>query len=381
MDALKPALCSVAAAGIGLVAWRTSPWLIPVSLAFPAFVFAQDNRRAASLVAFTYYATASWTAVEVSGTYFAGGTSAGILPWLCASTLLTAPWAGLWCRHAASWRLPLALIATTMPPIGLIDWASPITSAGFLFPGLGFAGIAATVAVMVSAASRHVAVLVWLGLLSVAANTFHTDPRQPTGWVGFNTHFGVVSDPRNPMPEFQAAVTIQQEAAISAAKVLIFPEGVVPRWTEATDAFWKTTIDHAAKRGAVLLVGAAVPVAKPSPRLRNIVAIRGASTAEFEQRIPVPVAMWKPWGKDRVALNLTGSATTEIGSERAAIFICYEQLLPWSHMTALLNRPTVLVGVANASWTKHTAVPKYQQAALHSWARLFGKPVISATNY
>lgn len=381
MDVLKPALSSLAAAGIGILAWRVSPSLIPVSLAFPAFVFAQDNRRAATLVAFSYYAAASWTVVEVSGAYFAGGAPSGILPWLFASTLLTAPWAALWSRSNVYSRLPLALIATTMPPIGLIDWASPISSAGLLFPGLGFAGTAATIAVMVSVAKRHVAALVWLGLMSGAANVFHTDPQQPTGWVGFNTHFGVVSDPRNPMPEFQAADTIQQEAASSAAKVLIFPEGVVRRWTEATDAFWKTTIDHAAKRGAVLLVGAAVPVAKPSQRLRNIVAIRGASTAEFEQRIPVPLAMWKPWGKDRVSLNLTGNATAEIGSERVAILVCYEQLLAWSYLTALASQPTVLVGVANASWTKYTAVPRYQQAALHSWARLFGKPVISATNY
>lgn len=381
MDALKPALSSVAAAGIGLIAWRASPSLIPVSLAFPAFVFAQDNRLAATLVAFSYYAAASWTVVEVSASYFAGGTPAGILPWLCASTLLTAPWAVLWSRDAVSWRLPLAVIATTVPPIGLIDWASPITSAGLLFPGLGFAGIAATVAVMGFVARRHVTALVCLALLSVAANTFYAAPPPPVSWIGFDTHFGVVHDPRNPMSEFQAADTIQHEAAGSSARVLIFPEGVVPRWTEATDAFWKTTIDHAAQRGAVLLAGAAVLVANPSPRLRNIVAIRGASTAEFEQRIPVPLAMWKPWGKNRVSLNLAGNATTEIGGERAAILICYEQLLPWSHMTALLNRPTVLVGVANASWTKHTAVPQYQQAALHSWARLFGKPVISATNY
>ena len=183
------------------------------------------------------------------------------------------------------------------------------------------------------------------------------------------------------MPQVQAADAIQQEAASSKAKVLIFPEGVVPRWTEATDAFWKASIDHTARRGAVLLVGAAVPVANPSPRLRNVVAIRGASTAEFEQRIPVPLAMWKAWGKDRVSLNLTGNAAAEIGSERVAILICYEQLLPWSYLSAFIHGPTVLVGVANASWTKHTVVPQYQKAVLLSWARLFGKPVITATNY
>lgn len=381
MDALKSAASSVAAAGIGFLAWRLNPSLIPLGLAFPALAFAQDNRRAVTLVAFSYYAAASWTVVEVSGAYFAGGPSAGILPWLCASTLLSAPWAVLWSRNGVSWRLPVALIATTVPPIGLIDWASPLTSGGPLFPGLGFAGTAATIAVMTSVAQRHVAALVWLALFSVAANTFHTSPRSPNGWVGYDTQFGVVHDPRTPMPEFQAADTIQQQAASSNAKVLVFPEGVIPRWTEATDAFWKTTVDRAAQRGAVLLVGAGVPVADPAPRLRNIVAIRGAHTAEFDQRIPVPLAMWKPWGKDRVSLNLTGPATKEIGGEHAAILICYEQLLPWSYLSAFIHRPTVLVGVANASWTKYTVTPKYQQAALLNWARLFRKPVITATNY
>lgn len=80
-------------------------------------------------------------------------------------------------------------------------------------------------------------------------------------------------------------------------------------------------------------------------------------------------------------MNLSGRSTITVSGERAAIFICYEQLLPWSYLTAFASDPTVLVGAANASWTKHTVIPKYQAAALQAWGRLFGTPVISATNY
>jgi apolipoprotein N-acyltransferase len=92
--------------------------------------------------------------------------------------------------------------------------------------------------------------------------------------------------------------------------------------------------------------------------------------------------MWKPWGgKDRVPLNLFGPAVVQLAGERAAILICYEQLLPWAALSAAAHRPTIFVGLSNAYWTKSTLIPKYQDAALRSWGRLFAIPVISATNY
>ena len=131
-----------------------------------------------------------------------------------------------------------------------------------------------------------------------------------------------------------------------------------------------------------IVIGSGLPIPGVTDELRNAVVVKGRNVAEpFDQSIPVPLAMWKPLGKERVRLNLGGSPTTNIAGERAAILICYEQLLPWSYVTAFGNRPTILVGVANALWTKHTVTPKYQIASLQAWGRVFGTPVISATNY
>jgi apolipoprotein N-acyltransferase len=103
---------------------------------------------------------------------------------------------------------------------------------------------------------------------------------------------------------------------------------------------------------------------------------------QFDQRIPVPLAMWKPWGgRDGVPLNLLGPATARIAGERAAILICYEQLLPWSYLSSLWQQPTVLVGMSNANWTKETVIPRNQEATLKAWGSLLGVPVISATNH
>ena len=383
MDPLKTCLSCGMAGVTAWLAWNVSPSLIPVSLLFPAIAFGQGDRPSTVLTAFSYFAVASWPVMQISAVYFAGGTYAGIIPWLAASAILSIPWIILWRPGSEGlwWRIPTALLVSATPPICIIDWASPLTAAGLLYPNSGFTGLFATGVLAVTLAIRNWAFVAAMVASSVIANTVYRQPVTPTTWIAINTEFGNIHDPKNPMPEFIAAEYIQQAATASDAKVIIFPEAVVPRWTEATDAFWKPTLERVQARGRILLIGAGVPIPNSPAELRNTVVVRGSSSITFDQRIPVPLAMWKPWGKDRVPMNLTGSPTITISGERAAIFICYEQLLPWSYLAAFTDHPTVLVGIANASWTKHTVIPKYQAAALQSWGRLFGTPVISATNY
>src|SRR6202020_3272788 len=53
------------------------------------------------------------------------------------------PWAMVWTsrRVHCLWRAPLALMATILPPLGVVGLASPVTGAGYLFPGAGWAGL------------------------------------------------------------------------------------------------------------------------------------------------------------------------------------------------------------------------------------------------
>jgi len=217
-----------------------------------------------------------------------------------------------------------------------------------------------------------------LATVSVAANLEFEEPRLPN-WVGVNTGFGIIRPPE----ELSAAEYVQKAALDTDARVIVFPERVVRRWTHSTDLFWQPTLDKLHATGRTILIGAGLFSPNSPYEYRNAVIIRGADGAPiFEQRIPVPLAMWKPWGgKDHVPLKVFGPPTVNVAGERAAILICYEQLLPWSYLTALWQKPTVIVGMSNAYWTKVTVIPKYQDACLRAWGRVFGKPVISATNY
>lgn len=91
-----------------------------------------------SLLAATCVAAASWPLVRAYVAF--GGTSraSGALTWISVAAVLPSlPLTVAWTRNrtAAAWGIPVALACGVLPPLGLVGWASPVTSAGVLFPG------------------------------------------------------------------------------------------------------------------------------------------------------------------------------------------------------------------------------------------------------
>ena len=114
----------------------------------------------------------------------------------------------------------------------------------------------------------------------------------------------------------------------------------------------------------------------------NVLLARGLENAPlYQQRIPVPIAMWKPSGKDGVPLSLFARGTIRVHDQNAAVLICYEQLLVWPFVSSALEQPTVLLTTSNDYWAKGTRIPEIQQSSAATWARLFSLPVLSASNF
>jgi apolipoprotein N-acyltransferase len=200
---------------------------------------------------------------------------------------------------------------------------------------------------------------------------------QPRGWGAENTSVhrkGVA----NHLAEFSIEQNLQSLVASSTKMFIVFPEGAVRLWTDATQAAWT---DFLAGTGKTLLLGAARPIAG-SPTYNNSVVIVGREPhPPTDQRIPVPGGMWNSLRrKGAFALNLFGAGTVEVGGERAAILICYEQLLTWPVLRSAVESPTLLIAMSNEVWTANTVVPRVQHACARAWARLFGLPLISAIN-
>lgn len=125
---------------------------------------------------------------------------------------------------------------------------------------------------------------------------------------------------------------------------------------------------------------AEVSIIVPDSPYRNTIMFRGAQFGTFDQRVPVPIAMWKPWTDSGVPLNLLGTGTVQLAGKRAAVVICYEQLIVWPMVTALMDEPDVVIAIANVAWIVGTPIPHCQAAAVRCWARLFRLPIVWATN-
>lgn len=318
-----------------------------------------------------------------------GTTIEGILLCLGAACLLAFPAALLFTHNRT--MLPFAIagifVLNALPPFGLIGWASPFLSAGVLFPGTGWLGLMATIALVPLLGRFLLRTAATVAILAFLANISYEPPSLPAGWQAINTEFGGAgqADP-DFLAEFDAHQQMQEAIRQSNARVLLFPEHVVTQWNEATEAFWRDSLQSPAERHATILIGVGLP-RPPGPhfadssRYYNALLAKNQDTeAVYYQRIPVPLAMWKPLTGEGAPLNLLGPGTMLVQNQRAAVLICYEQLLVWPFLASAFEHPTVLITTANDYWAKRTPIPKIQNASASSLARLFRLPVLSAVN-
>jgi hypothetical protein len=260
-------------AAVSSLAWHFNAALIPLTLAFPALAIIQRHRTDAAGVALVYYAVASFPVLQISSEYFGGrDIRVGIVLWVIASAILATPWMVLWSRdrNQIPWRLPAALLVITLPPIGIIGWASPLTSAGFLFPGCGWHGVLLTVLACVAIGVRSCNLAVTVATVSLVANLSYEGPR-PTrsGWVAVNTNFGRIHASGDPTAEFSVAEQIQRIALDAQGRVMVFPELLLRRWNDATEVFWEPRLKKLRTVGSTILIGAGSASAVSPDEYRN----------------------------------------------------------------------------------------------------------------
>lgn len=368
------------AACVGVLAWSGPIVLVPISLALPLLCHWPSpslNWRERGLVAFTYFAATLWP-VTAAGIQLYGIAAVPFL--LVVSLTASALLAASWCIPSAV----LPLILTAVPPLGIIGVANPVTASGILFPHTGWFGLMATLLLPGALIRFPKAMATTAALVSLTLNAVYHSPQPPSGWQGVNTNFSDIRDNKDRTAEFRAAQWIQETALTSDARVLIFPELSVTRWTEATEAFWQPTIQQLVAQRRTMLIGAGIAI--PGTRdyqnvLIAVPSLPGDETKYVSQSIPLPWVMWNPIAaKDRVPLHLWGGGILKVGDERAAVLICYEQLISWPILTSTLRHPTAIVAISNAVWTRGTPIPAVQSASVVAWSRLFNLPVISSVN-
>ncbi|MCR2829070.1 hypothetical protein NR402_02035 [Acidithiobacillus ferrooxidans] len=103
----------------------------------------------------------------------------------------------------------------------------------------------------------------------------------------------------------------------------------------------------------------------------------------------MPVSMWHPWlrGTGYVRANHVGYPATwwtpvyRIEGIHTWASICYDQLLPFVWIEALLQHPQVILLTNNEWWARGTGIPTVQRNTAWVWGRLLGVPEIEAENF
>jgi hypothetical protein len=342
-----------------------------------------DSRVEAFSLATTYYVFALESMPAAIRGFYQGHSDAMLLLYPCAIFLLSLPWVLLWGRTARNLRCIAAVLITAIPPLGLIGWYSPLSAAGWLFPCWGFLGIAALLVVLMcgTLAVNKPKYLIPFGLLAVSSSLLNIAyPHKVRGTA--RAPFAGVDLRRSPLlresPEYQRQI----RAAIYAypqVPVIVLPEATFPVASPFTDLFFQDEFNSLTRSGQVLIAGGVMP--GPGERYRSGFLLRGAQVGFFDERVPVPVAMWKPFTDSGAALRLLAPSTVDVQGVKTAVLVCYEMVIPWTAITALNEHPQELVGIANDDWTAgDPTIPTLQRTSLNGWARLAGIKSVFAAN-
>lgn len=146
---LKISAFPILGAATGWAAWAHGVSALSLAIAIPVLWAAAPTRWTAGAAVLGYYLAASRGVPAGSAVFWSGSISPvllGITIWVGVSAVLTGPWGALWSPRYGwtwRWRFPLVLVIV-YGGLGYIGWASPLTAAGVLFPGLGALGLVLT---------------------------------------------------------------------------------------------------------------------------------------------------------------------------------------------------------------------------------------------
>ena len=381
----RSAMLVVAAISVGLIAWSGEPRLLPAAMLFPALWALAPTRFCATLVAAGYFLAASRGLPQGMSNFYGSGFAAGIALWIAASVLFVAGHALAWTARWGSkrWiRYSVAAILLSVPPIGILGWAHPITAAGILFPGWGWLGLVAAAVILLAMTVRlwPLSTLLMAGFWISAVMTWSLQDTAD-GWTAINTDFGGSNGKYADYQQHQETINRVLAEAKGGSAVVVLPESALGLWTPTIERLRGRALQG---RDVTAYGGAVIVDETGYDNVMLELTAQGASV-RYRQRMPVPVSMWQPWlsligTPAGASADFFANAVVTVHGIRVATLICYEQLLIWPILHSAMGSPDALVAPANGWWTANTDIVAIQIAVTTAWARLFDVPLVMAIN-
>jgi len=308
------------------------------------------------------------------------------VPFVVAAALIV----GVAVVVGACWAVVVPARCSAMSAIGaVLLWATltvapivagacmvghPLIAAGLWCPGAGWLGLAVLLGLIVLARTRVGActMAAWCFVAIVVNARSHT----AAGIGAINTASKPARDEFDFMTHYSVARAALDVAELERAKLVVFPESAGGTWTAPMRELWAPYSARLKHEGRAGLVGAVLQ--RTDGRLENVVVGLGELDGEVvSQRLPIPVAMWRPWADEGFVARPWDAGVVAVNDERLGVLVCWEGALVWPALRSMAAGATSLVLLANHGWTGPRAETR---RALEAWGALFNVPVAMAEN-
>lgn len=400
---LRAAILASAGLATGWLAWQSEQCLVLLLVLPLAAAHARRRWQVFALMA-GYFATGSASLPGVTHVFFqnpspfvAYGAPAALTALLAAPFMLFDPAASRR-RRAATYST--ALIALTVPPIGMFAWMNPLMLAGTLYPHAGLAGVAGTGLLMAALAAlpgrqREAKCRIYAAVAMLMAGSMFMVYRH--GYVserlGASLDYAAV-DMQSPPSTTAHGQTMRTEVAVRAmreaialpwSKIVVLPESAVSPYRPVDEIMLFPPSDEARDKDKAIVFGAVI--LGPNRTWRDVVM--GAGTLANpdgtprildEPRLLMPLGNWH--------LGFPGGATPhpfstdqgEIDGRPVAWSICFEDTVLWPHRFLLTGSPTAMLSLGNDWALRGTFAEWIQRLSAMQLARMAGVPLIAARN-
>ncbi|MBU2631672.1 MAG: hypothetical protein KKE61_23925 [Proteobacteria bacterium] len=383
---IQSCICILLGMATGLIAWNI---YLPVAVLLPVIWSKTTIKKSAWLVGLGYHLVASRGLISGIPVFFDATVFYGVFLWLAAGSIQSLPY--YLCAYIKNPYIAIMLLFTVLilPPVGIVGWANPLTAAGVLFPGTGFAGLFLTILLICSMvwlygknkAALGIVMVLMFSLPLVNSSPGESESNLPnikgisTDFAGNPVHLG---DKFN--KDHQKFIKIYNEYGRSDFKTLVLPETSAGIWFDSTKQLWGRW-QRGLKKDQSVILSTLLPENDRSLKTYNaLVEMKKDGFAVlYKARQSVPVAMWRPWDKDSVKSNWFDNPVFEIAGKKATALVCYEAYLTWPVLQSFLSGdPEIILFVANHWWSKDTSLLRIQRDCVSAWAGLFGVPVVTA---